>query len=245
MARVNWSVNIESAFRGATRRRAVDSGKAGAWRKKALASIQIFGKDRIVTSRSFPGFAGHRPAFHGGFCVSRWAVLHGRRVPANLPVGRDLAIRRKIENGRFNALETRLQQPAGIIVLAVRKPSSNQGTTSRSTLKPPPRAPVGKRQKRGQPADRVGLTPAEASGMEARRAETASAPCPCTTARPAGDARQIAFEKTEPAGRIAGQVLRGERSQTENNHVSQTKQDDQRRRIGLVSEVDGGDALIW
>jgi hypothetical protein len=50
---------------------------------------------------SFPGFAGHRPAFHGGFCVSRWAVLHGRRVPANLPVGRDLTIRCKIENRRY------------------------------------------------------------------------------------------------------------------------------------------------
>jgi hypothetical protein len=70
MARVNWSVNIESAFRGATRRRAVDSGKAGAWRKKALASIQIFGKDRDCNVTNFPGFAGHRPAFHGGFCVS-------------------------------------------------------------------------------------------------------------------------------------------------------------------------------
>jgi hypothetical protein len=122
MARVNWSVNIESAFRGATRRRAVDSGKAGAWRKKALASIQIFGKDRIVTSRSFPGFAGHRPAFHGGFCVSRWAVLHGRRVPANLPVGRDLTIRRKIENGRYYCALGRSKAHHRI-----------QGTTSRST----------------------------------------------------------------------------------------------------------------
>jgi hypothetical protein len=78
MARVNWSVNIESAFRAVTRRRAVDSGKAGARRKKALASIQIFGKDRDCQITNFPGFAGHRPAFHGGFCVSRWAVLHGR-----------------------------------------------------------------------------------------------------------------------------------------------------------------------
>jgi hypothetical protein len=72
-------VNIESAFRAVTRRRAVDSGKAGARRKKALASIQIFGKDHDCHTMSFPGFAGHRPAFHGGFCVSRWAVLHGRR----------------------------------------------------------------------------------------------------------------------------------------------------------------------
>jgi hypothetical protein len=74
MARVNWSVNIESAFRAVTRRRAVDSGKAGARRKKALASIQIFRKDRDCQTTTFPGFAGHRPAFHGGFCVSRWAI---------------------------------------------------------------------------------------------------------------------------------------------------------------------------
>jgi hypothetical protein len=70
MARVNWSVNIESAFRGVTRRRAVDSGKARARRKKALASIQIFGKDQNCQVSIIPGFAGHRPAFHGGFCVS-------------------------------------------------------------------------------------------------------------------------------------------------------------------------------
>jgi hypothetical protein len=55
------------------------SGKARARRKKALASIQIFGKDRDCKVTSFPGFAGHRPAFHGGFCVSRWAILRGRR----------------------------------------------------------------------------------------------------------------------------------------------------------------------
>ena len=56
----------------------------------------------IVRSMSFPGFAGHRPAFHGGFCVSRWAISPcAGRVPANLPVGRDLTIRRKIENGRY------------------------------------------------------------------------------------------------------------------------------------------------
>jgi hypothetical protein len=48
--------------------------------QKALASIRIFGKDRDYQVTSFPGFAGHRPAFHGGFCVSKWAVLHGRRI---------------------------------------------------------------------------------------------------------------------------------------------------------------------
>jgi hypothetical protein len=70
MARVNWSVNIESAFRAVTRRRAVDSGKARTRRKKALASIQIFGEDWSCQTPILPGFAGHRPAFHGGFCVS-------------------------------------------------------------------------------------------------------------------------------------------------------------------------------
>jgi hypothetical protein len=34
-------------------------------------------------------------------CFWVLVVLHGRRVPANLPVGRDLTIRRKIENGRY------------------------------------------------------------------------------------------------------------------------------------------------
>jgi hypothetical protein len=77
------------------------SGKATARRKKALASIQNFGKDRDCKVTSFPGFAGHRPAFHGGFCVSRWAFSMAGAVPANLPVGRDLTIRRKIENGRY------------------------------------------------------------------------------------------------------------------------------------------------
>jgi hypothetical protein len=58
---------------------------------------------------NFPGFAGHRPAFHGGFCVSRWAILHGRRMPADLPVGRDLTIRCKIESGRYYCAFCRLK----------------------------------------------------------------------------------------------------------------------------------------
>jgi hypothetical protein len=66
----------------------------------SLRRVRISGKIKL-SDRIIPGFAGHRPAFHGGFCVSRWAVLHGRRMPANLPVGRDLTIRRKIENGRY------------------------------------------------------------------------------------------------------------------------------------------------
>jgi len=55
-------------------------------------------------------------------------------VPANLPVGRDLTIRRKIENGRYYCAFGRSKAHDRI-----------QGTTSRSTravLKPPPRAPA-------------------------------------------------------------------------------------------------------
>jgi hypothetical protein len=59
--------------------RPTDFRQDGSVAQKALASIQIFGKDHDCQIMSFPGFAGHRPAFHGGFCVSRWAVLHGRR----------------------------------------------------------------------------------------------------------------------------------------------------------------------
>jgi hypothetical protein len=93
-----------------------------------LHRFRFSGKIAIVICTNFPGFAGHRPAFHGGFCVSRWAVLHGQRVPANLPVGRDLTIRRKIENGRYYCAFWLFE--------------TNQGTRSRSTravLKPPPR----------------------------------------------------------------------------------------------------------
>jgi hypothetical protein len=70
MARVRCSTNIESAFRAATRRRTVDSGKAEARRKKRLHRFRFSGKITTARSVSFPGFAGHRPAFHGGFCVS-------------------------------------------------------------------------------------------------------------------------------------------------------------------------------
>jgi hypothetical protein len=120
MARVNWSVNIESAFRAVPDEGAVDSGKAGARRKKALASIQIFGKDQNCEVSIIPGFAGHRPAFHGGFCVSRL-----RESPRPAPC------RRNYQSVVICA-DSSSRKTAGIIVLlAVRKPASNQGTTSR------------------------------------------------------------------------------------------------------------------
>jgi hypothetical protein len=101
MARVNWSVNIESAFRAVTRRRAVDSGKAGARRKKALASIQIFGEIAVVRHAFSPALPDTGPPSTAGFVFLDGLFLRGRHMPANLPVGRDLTIRRKIENGRY------------------------------------------------------------------------------------------------------------------------------------------------
>jgi hypothetical protein len=41
------------------------------------------------------------PPSTAGFVFLDGLFLRGRRVPANLPVGRDLTIRRKIENGRY------------------------------------------------------------------------------------------------------------------------------------------------
>jgi hypothetical protein len=41
------------------------------------------------------------PPSTAGFVFLDGLFLHGRRVPANLPVGRDLTIRCKIENGRY------------------------------------------------------------------------------------------------------------------------------------------------
>jgi hypothetical protein len=54
------------------------SGKARARRKKALASIQNFGKDRDCKVTSFPGFAGHRPAHKAGFVFLDGVNLHSR-----------------------------------------------------------------------------------------------------------------------------------------------------------------------
>jgi hypothetical protein len=99
------------AFRAVTRRRAVDSGKAEARRKKALASSQNFGKDHDCQILSFPGFAGHRPAFHGGFCVSRL-----RESPQPAPCRRNY-------RSVVICADSSSRKTAGIIVLwAVRKP---------------------------------------------------------------------------------------------------------------------------
>src|SRR5271170_3623886 len=71
MARVRCSTNIESAFRAVTRRGRSTQAKRERGAKRRLHRFRFSGKITTATSVSFPGFAGHRPAFHGGFCVSR------------------------------------------------------------------------------------------------------------------------------------------------------------------------------
>src|SRR5271169_1363153 len=102
MARVNWSVNIESAFRAVTRRRAVDSGKAGARRKKALASIQNFGKDRVVRQdhSRLCRTPARLPRRVLCFWISKWFSAAGD-VPAELPISCDLRRFVQSENGRY------------------------------------------------------------------------------------------------------------------------------------------------
>ena len=106
---------------------------------------------------NFPGFAGHRPAFHGGFCVSRWAVLHGRRMPADLPVGRDLTIRRKIENGRYYcAVGTRIESGHHVALNPRAAEAAAEGTcawrpTRRSIASAPYQPPGQERPVAGSP----------------------------------------------------------------------------------------------
>jgi hypothetical protein len=94
-----------------------------------LHRFRFSGKITTATSVSFPGFAGHRPAFHGGFCVSGfWWFSAAGDVPAELPISCDLRRFVQSENGWYYCALGRSKSP-----------SSNQGTTSRSTpalLKP-------------------------------------------------------------------------------------------------------------
>jgi hypothetical protein len=66
-----------------------------------LHRFKISGKIAIVDQRTFPALPDTGPPSTAGFVFLDGLFLHGRRVPANLPVGRDLTIRRKIENGRY------------------------------------------------------------------------------------------------------------------------------------------------
>ena len=105
--------------------------------KRRLHRFKFSGKIAIVRCTNFPGFAGHRPAFHGGFCVSRWAILHGRRVPANLPVGRDLTIRCKIENGRYYcAVGTRIESGHHVALNPRAPEAAAEGTCALETDAP-------------------------------------------------------------------------------------------------------------
>jgi hypothetical protein len=91
--------------------------------KRRLHRFKFSGKIATVTSANFPGFAGHRPAFHGGFCVSRL-----RESPRPAPC------RRNYQSVVICA-DSSSRKTAGIIVLwAARKPIIESGPpTSRST----------------------------------------------------------------------------------------------------------------
>jgi hypothetical protein len=187
--------------------------------KRRLHRFRFSGRIRLSDRDLFPALPDTGPPSTAGFVFLDGLFSTAGAVPANLPVGRDLTIRRKIENGRYYCAFCRSKAHHRIRAPRRAPEAAAEGT-------------CGQRQKRGQPG-------------RSSRSYTRRTPCPCTTARPAGDARQIAFEKRNPLAESLGRFYEGNVSQTENNHVSQTKQDDQRRRNGLVSEGDGGDALIW
>jgi hypothetical protein len=77
------------------------SGKARARRKKRLRRFKISGKIAIIRSRAFPALPDTGPPSTAGFVFLDGLFSTAGAVPANLPVGRDLTIRRKIENGRY------------------------------------------------------------------------------------------------------------------------------------------------
>jgi len=66
-----------------------------------LHRFKISGKIAIVDQRTFPALPDTGPPSTAGFVFLDGLFSMAGAVPANLPVGRDLTIRRKIENGRY------------------------------------------------------------------------------------------------------------------------------------------------
>jgi hypothetical protein len=69
--------------------------------KRRLHRFKISGRLRLSDQQSSRLCRTPGPPSTAGFVFLDGLFLRGRRVPANLPVGRDLTIRRKIENGRY------------------------------------------------------------------------------------------------------------------------------------------------
>jgi integrase len=93
-----------------------------------LHRFRFSGKIAILRSRAFPALPDTGPPSTAGFVFLDGVISTAGPMPANLPVGRDLTIRRKIENGRYYC--------------AFGRPNRNRAPHPRSTralLKPPTR----------------------------------------------------------------------------------------------------------
>jgi hypothetical protein len=88
----------------------------------------------------FPALPDTGPPSTAGFVFLDGLFLRGRRAPANLPVGRDLTIRRKIENGRYHCAFCRSNRTTSRSTRAVLKPPPRRRCT-----KPFMRIPIGRR----------------------------------------------------------------------------------------------------
>jgi hypothetical protein len=88
----------------------------------------------------FPALPDTGPPSTAGFVFLDGLFLRGRRAPANLPVGRDLTIRRKIENGRYYYAFCRSNRTTSRSTRAVLKPPPRRRCT-----KPFMRIPIGRR----------------------------------------------------------------------------------------------------
>jgi hypothetical protein len=66
-------------------------------------------RSRLQHQRTFPALPDTGPPSTAGFVFLDGLFSTAGAVPANLPVGRDLTIRRKIENGRYYCAFCRLK----------------------------------------------------------------------------------------------------------------------------------------
>jgi hypothetical protein len=102
--------------------------------KRRLHRFRFSGRIGLSGHDLFPALPGTGPPSTAGFVFLDGLFSTAGAMPANLPVGRDLTIRRKIENGRYYCAfgRSKAHHP-------IRAPRRAQ---TRALLKPPPRAPV-------------------------------------------------------------------------------------------------------